>query len=58
MEKLMHQGWKFEFYSNKLDTYTCCAKKGTTKIVRDNFNWWPLVCDIVAECDKVEKEGK
>jgi hypothetical protein len=53
MEKLIYQDWHFEFFKNKLGTITCIAKKGKTEIIRDNFSWWPLINDIVAECDKV-----
>ncbi len=50
----MTKGWTFKFFQNNLDTYTCVAKKGEIEIVCDNFGWWPLICDIVAECDKKE----
>jgi hypothetical protein len=55
MEELMATGWKFEFFQNKLDTYTCVATKGETEVTCDNFHWWALVCDIVAECDNIEQ---
>lgn len=54
MEKLMAKGWRFEFYQNKLDSYTCVARKGEVEIICDNFQWWPLICDIVAACDNME----
>ena len=54
MEKLMSQGWRFELFQNKLDTYSCIARKGDQEIAMDNFRWWPLINDIVAACDKAE----
>lgn len=54
MEKLMSQGWRFELFQNKLDSYTCIARKGEIEISCDNFNWWSLINDIVAECDTHE----
>ena len=50
----MAKGWRFEFYQNKLDSYTCVARKGEVEIICDNFQWWPLICDIVAACDNME----
>ena len=57
MEELMARGWRFEFFGNKLDSYTCIARKGKTEVVCDNFHWWALVCDIVAKCDELELDG-
>ena len=50
MEELMAKGWQFEFFQNKLDSYTCIASKGKVEISCDGFQWWPLICDIVAKC--------
>jgi hypothetical protein len=55
MEELMHTGWRFEFFLNKLETYTCIARKGDIEVSCDGFQWWNLICDIVEECDKFEE---
>ena len=51
----MTNGWRFEFFWNELDSYTCIARKGKTEITCDNFHWWGVVCDIVAACDEAEQ---
>ena len=53
----MRQGWKFEFQGNELETFSCAATKGDTEIIRDNFNCWSLICDIVSACDEAENKG-
>jgi hypothetical protein len=58
MKELMSTGWSFKFFGNKLDTCTCIAKKGNFKITCDNFEWWALVNDIVAKCDKYEEQTR
>ena len=53
MEELMTKGWRFEFFQNQLDTFSCVAKKGEHEIIIcDNFHWWALITDIVAKCDE------
>ena len=55
MNKLMRQGWRFQFYANELGTYTAIATKDNQEIITDEFGWWPLIEAIVT---KVESEGE
>jgi len=56
MEKLMTHGWRFEFYLNDLDSYSCRATKGNNEVICDNFGWWLLVCDVVRKCDEIDQK--
>jgi len=57
MEELMRLGWKFEFHGNQLETFSCTARKGEVELSAEAFDWWPLVVDIVGQCDEVEQKG-
>lgn len=56
MEYLMSLGWRFEFFQNKLDSYTAIARKGNEEIIIDNFHLWPLQVDIVAKVEEFERK--
>ena len=56
MEELMTKGWRFEFFQNQLDTFSCVATKGKIEVTCDHFHWWALITDIVAKCDEFERK--
>jgi len=55
IEELMQNGWRFEFFANKLGSYTVIARKDDVEIVVDAFGWWPAVTAIVSKVDLFEK---
>jgi len=54
MEYLMSLGWRFEFFQNKLGSYTAIAKKNGKEIITDDFELWPLQVAIVAKVEEYE----
>jgi len=55
MEELMRLGWKFEFQGNELETFSCSARKDEVELTAEAFQWWPLIRDIVEQCNKYEE---
>lgn len=55
MKELMLKGWRFELFQNGLGSFTAIATKDDVEIVTDEFEWWPLICAIVAKVEESEK---
>lgn len=58
MEYLMSLGWRFEFFQNRLGSYTAIATRFSKEIVTDEFSVWPLQVAIVAKVEEFEREGQ